>query len=109
MLLKNSLLKAQELFIPYKGKGGRQNKRPSWLNNEILDELKGKKEAYQLWKRGQITIKNYKKLARTCRDAVRRAEDQLELKLTEDVKNNKKGFFRYIRRPIAKQGREASY
>ena len=71
--------------------------------------VKRKKEVYRLWQGGQIAIENYKNLARTCRDAVRRAEDQLELKLTEDVKNNKKGFFRYIRRPIAKQGREASY
>lgn len=27
---------------------------------------------------------------------VRKTEDQLELKLARDVKNNKKGFFRYV-------------
>ncbi|PKU31488.1 rna-directed dna polymerase from mobile element jockey-like [Limosa lapponica baueri] len=42
---KNSLLEAQEQSIPYKGKGRRQNKRPPWLNNEILGVLKSKKEA----------------------------------------------------------------
>ncbi|GAB0203450.1 mitochondrial enolase superfamily member 1 [Grus japonensis] len=31
-----------------------------------------------------------------CRDAVRKAKAQLELKLTRDIKNYKKGFFRYI-------------
>ena len=35
-------------------------------------------------------------LARTCRDAVRKAEYQLELKLAKDVENNKKAFFRYV-------------
>lgn len=30
------------------------------------------------------------------RDAVRKANAQLELKLSRDVKNHKKGFFRYI-------------
>lgn len=31
----------------------------------------------------------------TCRDAVRKAKAQLNLKLTRDVKNDKKGFLRY--------------
>lgn len=31
-----------------------------------------------------------------CRDAVRKAKAQLELKLARDVKNCQKGFFRYI-------------
>ncbi|KAK4806968.1 hypothetical protein QYF61_027335 [Mycteria americana] len=53
----------------------------------------GKKEAYWLWKGGQIAIEDYKNLARACRDAVGKAKVQLELKLARDVKNNKKGFF----------------
>lgn len=62
---------------------------------------------------------DYKNLARTCRDVVRKAEDQLELQLDKHVKNNKKGFFRYLsskqkhgedmHRPVTKQGREESY
>jgi len=31
-----------------------------------------------------------------CRDAVRKAKSELELKLARDVKNYKKAFFRYI-------------
>ncbi|KAK4807158.1 hypothetical protein QYF61_024278 [Mycteria americana] len=58
--------------------------------------LKAKKEAYRLWKGSQIAIKDYKNLARACRDAVRKAMAQLELKLARAVKNNKKGFFRYV-------------
>ncbi|KAK4807115.1 hypothetical protein QYF61_018456 [Mycteria americana] len=52
-----------------------------------------KKEAYRLWKGSQIAIEDYKNLARVCRDAVRKAKAQLELKLARAVKN-KKGFFR---------------
>ncbi|KAK4806136.1 hypothetical protein QYF61_001059 [Mycteria americana] len=55
-----------------------------------------KKEAYRLWKGSQIPIEDYKNLARACRDAVRKAKAQLELKMARDVKNNKKGFFRYM-------------
>ncbi|KAK4812899.1 hypothetical protein QYF61_027293 [Mycteria americana] len=39
---------------------------------------------------------NYKGIASVCRDAVRKAKAQLELKLARDVKNNKKGFFGYV-------------
>jgi len=31
-----------------------------------------------------------------CRDGVRKAKAQLELKLAKNAKNNKKGFYRYV-------------
>ncbi|GAB0188526.1 mitochondrial enolase superfamily member 1 [Grus japonensis] len=43
-----------------------------------------------------MLVENYKGIARACRDAVRKAKAQLELKLARDVKNYKKGFFRYV-------------
>lgn len=62
---------------------------------------------------------DYKNLARTCRDVVRKAEDKLELQLDKYVKNDKKGFFRYlsskqkhredVHRPVTQQGREEGY
>ena len=33
---------------------------------------------------------------RACRDAVRKAKVHLELNLARDIKDNKKGFFKYI-------------
>ena len=79
--------------IHYKGKGRRQNKRPAVLTVNFC--LKAKKEAYWLWKGHQIPIKDYKNLARACRDAVRKAKAQLELKMAKKVKNYKKAFFKY--------------
>jgi len=35
-------------------------------------------------------------VVRACRDATKKAKAHLELKLARDVKNNKKGFFKYI-------------
>ncbi|KAK4826132.1 hypothetical protein QYF61_005284 [Mycteria americana] len=93
---KNALLEAQNQFIPFKGKGSRQSKRPPWLNCELLSLLRTKREAYQRWKSRRIPVENYKGIVRPCRDAVRKAKAQLELKLARDVKNYKKGFFRYI-------------
>ena len=93
---KNALLEAQKQFIPFKGKGSRRRKRPPWLNCELLSLLKTKREAYQRWKSGRIPIENYKGIARVCRDAFRKAKAQLKLKLARDIKNYKKGFFRYV-------------
>lgn len=58
--------------------------------------LKEKKEADQLWKGSQISTEDYKNLTRVCRDAGRKTKAQAELKLAKDVRNNKKGFFRYV-------------
>jgi len=39
----------------------------------------------------------YRNAVRACRDATRKAKAHLELDLARNVKNNKKGFFNYIR------------
>ena len=93
---KPCTLEAQNLFIPYKGKGSQRSKRPPWLNHDLLGLLKSKREAHQRWRSGGLSVESYKSIARVCRDAVRKAKAQLELKLAVDVKNNKKGFFRGV-------------
>lgn len=58
--------------------------------------LKSKKYVYQLRNGSQISFEDYKNLARARGDEDRKAKGQLELKLDNDVKNNNKGFFRYM-------------
>lgn len=62
--------------IPYKGKGRRQNRRPPFLNNELLCVLKSKKEAYNLWRSDPLCIKDYRSVARACKVAIGEAKDQ---------------------------------
>lgn len=89
-VIQEYLLKPQELSILYKRKGRRLNGRPPWLKSELLGVTKCKKtEAYQLWKETQIAIEDYKILARACRNAVRNARSQPNLKLAKDVKYRK--------------------
>uniref|UniRef100_A0A803T9P9 Reverse transcriptase domain-containing protein n=1 Tax=Anolis carolinensis TaxID=28377 RepID=A0A803T9P9_ANOCA len=38
----------------------------------------------------------FKRIANTCREKVRKAKAQNELRLARDIKNNKKGFFAYV-------------
>ncbi|GAB0182821.1 mitochondrial enolase superfamily member 1 [Grus japonensis] len=53
-------------------------------------------EVYQMWKKGLATWEEYRDVVRECRDATRKVEAHLELKLARDVKDNKKSFFKYI-------------
>ncbi|GAB0208125.1 mitochondrial enolase superfamily member 1 [Grus japonensis] len=66
------------------------------MSKEVLEKLKGKKEAYRMWKKGLATWEEYRDVVRECRDAMRKAKAHLELNVARDVKDNKKGFFKYI-------------
>jgi len=66
------------------------------MKKEPLAELTWKRKVYEMWKKGQATWEEYRNVVKACRDAIRKAKVHLELKLTRDVKNNKKGFFNYI-------------
>ncbi|GAB0189368.1 hypothetical protein GRJ2_001402100 [Grus japonensis] len=51
-LFKGHLLQAQERCIPTKRKSGKKAREPAWVNKELLDKVKHKKEAYRGWKKG---------------------------------------------------------
>jgi len=59
-------------------------------------EIRWKRKVHGMWKEGQAIWEEYRNVVRACRDATRKAKAHLELKLARDVKNNKKGFFKYI-------------
>ncbi|KAM7160392.1 uncharacterized protein RBU57_010555 [Macrochelys suwanniensis] len=96
LYFKESLLRLQEQTIPMCRKKSKYGRRPAWLNSEILADLKHKKEAYKMWKIGQMTREEYKNIAQACRSEIRKAKSHLELQLARNVKSNKKGFFRYV-------------
>ena len=51
---------------------------------------------HRQWKQGQVSWEEYRIVAWLCRDGVRKAKAWLELNLSNDVRNNKKGFYRYV-------------
>ncbi|GAB0205816.1 hypothetical protein GRJ2_003047200 [Grus japonensis] len=95
-LFKGHLLRAQEQAIPKCRKSSRRSRRPAWLNRDLLLELRRKKKVYACWKQGQATWEDYRDAARLCREKIRAAKAQLELKLASTVGDNKKGFFKYV-------------
>ncbi|GAB0177880.1 mitochondrial enolase superfamily member 1 [Grus japonensis] len=66
------------------------------MSKELLEKLKRKKEVYRMWKKGLAIWEEYSNIVRVCRDAVRKAKAHLGLNLARHVKENKKGFFKYI-------------
>ncbi|GAB0176056.1 hypothetical protein GRJ2_000070800 [Grus japonensis] len=96
LIFKGHLLQAQELCIPTKRKSGKNTRRPTWMNKELLGKLKHKREAYRGWKQGQVAWEEYRETVQAARDQVRKAKALIELNLARDVKGNKKSFYRYV-------------
>uniref|UniRef100_A0A8B9PGQ4 Reverse transcriptase domain-containing protein n=1 Tax=Apteryx owenii TaxID=8824 RepID=A0A8B9PGQ4_APTOW len=96
LIFKHHLLQAQERCIPMSRKSSKGGRRPAWMSKELLAKLNQKKEVYRKWKGGQATWEEYRNAVRVCRDVTRKAKARLELNLARDVKDNKKGFFKYI-------------
>ncbi|KAM9598579.1 uncharacterized protein ACIBXB_004267 [Morphnus guianensis] len=96
LIFKDHLLQAQEQCIPAKKKSGKNARRSAWMNKELLDKRKHKKEAYRGWKQGQIAWGEYREIVRAARDRVRKAKALIELNLARGVKGNKKSFYGYI-------------
>ncbi|KFR01231.1 hypothetical protein N306_09969, partial [Opisthocomus hoazin] len=97
-VFKDVFQRAQERAIPKCKKSGREGKRAAWLRQDLLVKLRKKRELHRKWKQGLASGEEYREAARLCRDGVRKAKAQLELNLARDVKNNKKGFYRYVSR-----------
>ena len=67
-----------------------------WLNRDLLLELRRKRKVYGHWKQGQVTREDYRDAVHHCREKICAAKAQLEFKLASTVKDNKKGFFKYV-------------
>ncbi|KGL90612.1 hypothetical protein N301_11197, partial [Charadrius vociferus] len=96
LIFKDHLLQAQERCVPTKREAGRKARKPAWMNKELLDMTRRKKEAYREWKQGRVAWEEYRGITRAARDGVRQAKAQIELYLARDIKTNKKSFFKYV-------------
>jgi len=62
------------------------------MSKELLEELRQTRKIYRTWKEGKATWEEYRNIVRACREA----KVHLELNMARDVKDNKKGFFKYF-------------
>jgi len=87
---KKEVLKAQEQAVPMGHKTSWWGRQLGWLNRELLGRFSKKRRVYHLWKKGQVTQGEYRGLVRSCREEIRKAKTQLELRLDTVVRDNKK-------------------
>ncbi|KAM4642928.1 uncharacterized protein AAGF69_015296 isoform 1-T2 [Amazona ochrocephala] len=95
LIFKDHLLQAQERCAPTRRKCSWRAGRPPSMDKELLSKIRRKKEAYKRWKQGLAAWEEYRDVVREARDKVRKAKAQLKLNLARDVKDNRKGFYRY--------------
>ena len=93
---KEVVLKVQELTILKSRKTSQWTRRPDWTKRDLWLELKSKRKVYGLWKSGQATYDDYRYVVKLCREKIRKAKAQLELKLATKVKENNEHFYKYI-------------
>jgi len=95
LIFKDQLLQARDRSVPTKRRSGKNVRRPAWMNKELLDKLRHKKEAYREWKQEQVAWEEYRDIVQAARDQVRKDKALIELNLARDVKGNKKSFYGY--------------
>ena len=61
-----------------------------------MHTLREKKKVHEVWKKGLSTWEEYRNLVRACRGAMRKAKAHLHLNLAKVIKDNKKGFSKYV-------------
>ncbi|NWX33671.1 RTJK polymerase, partial [Notiomystis cincta] len=94
-IFKHRFFQAQEQCIMISKKSGKGGKRPAWMNKELLSFLQHKQETHRRWKQGQAAWNEYREVVRVSRNEMRKAMAYLELNLAKDIKDNKKGSFKY--------------
>ena len=95
-IFKDAFHRAQDFSVPRCKKSFKEDKRPTWLSQDLLVKLKSKRELHRQWKQGWESWEEYRDAAQLCRDWVRRAKVQMDLNLARDEKNTKKSFYRYV-------------
>jgi len=93
---KEEVLEAQEQAVPMCRKTNRRGRPPAWLSREFVLGPREKRSVYHLWKNGQATPEEHRGLIRSCREEIRKAKAQLELRLATVVRDDKKCFYKYI-------------
>ena len=94
-LFEHHFLHAQERYISLSKKSNKCGRRPTRISKHLQAELRWKRKLYAMWKEGQATWEEHRNIVRVCREEMRKAKAHLELNLAKDVKDNKKGFFKY--------------
>lgn len=68
-----------------------------WLDSNLFDELKLKKDSYEKWKVVHCTREEYKSITWARGEKIRTAKAQFEMCLARDLKDNKNRLYNYVK------------
>ena len=71
---QGSLLQGEECCVLTRRKCSRRARRHPWMDKELLQKIRGKKEAYKRWKQGQEAWGEYRDVVQEARDQIRKAK-----------------------------------
>lgn len=83
-------IQVQKQYNPRKRKAGKNAGRSLWINKELSDLVKCKKNVYREWKQEWSVWKEYKEVVQAVRGQVRKVKNWIELNLNRDIKAEKK-------------------
>lgn len=68
------------------------------MDKRLLSKLREKNKAFRKEKQGRAIWEEYREIVWQARDKARETKAQLEFNLARHIKDNRKGFYRYIAR-----------
>ncbi|XP_071482066.1 uncharacterized protein [Diadema antillarum] len=103
-IFEMTLHRAIEDCVPLKRK--RKRNRPEWMNNEALEAVRRKRKAWNKYrdsKRKQhpdvnLHWKEYVRIRNITTSVIRKAKADFENKLAEEIKQNAKSFWNYVKK-----------
>ena len=96
---KGEILRVQSLYVPVRIKGKVNRNKEPWFSREIVTLIKRKRELYEMYRQQGTDqmLEEYKKCKKLLKREIRRAKRRHEVALADRVKENPKGFYRYVR------------
>ena len=98
-IFTNTLLEAENKWIPKVKKRINGTSKPQWMTNGIKIIINEKKRAYKIYKRSKLDADflHYITTKRRCEREIRKAKRNLEISVAQQSKTNPKKFYQYIR------------
>lgn len=76
-------------------KSSTQDRRPVWLDRELLEELKRKKKLYAVWKQGQVLQEFDRALVHICRGQDAKGQNSIRVETDQYCVRHQEGFLKY--------------
>ncbi len=95
--IKGELLRCMEELVPKKE--ARSSKQPPWMRKRVMNLIKERNKAWKKYRErpSYVNQKRYKRKRNEVSSEIRAAKESFEYKLAENIKEDPKTFYAYVR------------